>query len=107
MPTVYWSLTYFYILKSEEPPVCIPCNEVLTVNYIFAIFLRLAYEEEENHHHHHYYYYRHHHHHHYYCCWYFGGGGGGRRRRSRSSASTLGITVLMSFFVCLTVNPVH
>ena len=29
-------ITYFYLLKCEEPPVCIPCNEFLTVEHIFT-----------------------------------------------------------------------
>ena len=28
-------LTHFYLLKGEEPPVCMPCKELLTVKHIF------------------------------------------------------------------------
>ena len=39
MPIAYWShiLTHFYLLKGEEPPVCIPGNEVLSVEHIYFI----------------------------------------------------------------------
>ena len=29
-------ITHFYLLKGEEPPVCIPCYEVLSVKHIFT-----------------------------------------------------------------------
>ena len=29
-------LTHFYLLKGEEQPVCIPCNEVLSGEHIFT-----------------------------------------------------------------------
>ena len=38
MATAYWSyiLTHSCLLKGEEPPVCIPCYEVLSVEHIFT-----------------------------------------------------------------------
>ena len=32
----YTFLTHLYLLKGEEPPVCIPCDEVMSVEHILA-----------------------------------------------------------------------
>ena len=38
MSTAYWShiLNNFYLLTGEEPPVCIPCDKLLTAEHIFT-----------------------------------------------------------------------
>ena len=38
MPTTYWShfLTHFYLLKGEEPPVCIPCDQLCSIEHLLT-----------------------------------------------------------------------
>ena len=39
MPTTYWShffLTHFYLLKGEEPPVCIPCDRLCSIEHLLT-----------------------------------------------------------------------
>jgi len=34
----YMYLTQFYLLKDEDPPICIPCNSLLTVEHILISY---------------------------------------------------------------------
>ena len=44
MPTTYWShffKTHFHLLKGEEPPVCIPCDQLCSIEHLLAEYVDL------------------------------------------------------------------